>query len=126
MSTRDAKRAARAAKDPMAGFATRYVALTLMYHGEAFSGFAASDTTDSEETSSVESACGLIRDRYSCGYSRAGRTDRGVSALGQVVALRLRSRVREGTPPPAAPSGDGLCAHAQPFAPEHYSRAGMV
>lgn len=29
----------------------------------------------------------------SCGYSRCGRTDRGVSALGQIVALRVRSSV---------------------------------
>jgi tRNA pseudouridine38/39 synthase len=34
------------------------------------------------------------------GYSRCGRTDRGVSALGQVVALTLRSA---GPPPPRPP-----------------------
>jgi tRNA pseudouridine38/39 synthase len=28
-----------------------------------------------------------------CGYSRCGRTDKGVSALGQVIALRLRSAI---------------------------------
>jgi tRNA pseudouridine38/39 synthase len=36
------------------------------------------------------------------GYSRCGRTDRGVSALGQVVALTLRSA---GPPPPAEADG---------------------
>ncbi|CAI7878175.1 unnamed protein product, partial [Closterium sp. NIES-54] len=30
----------------------------------------------------------------SAGYSRCGRTDRGVNAIGQVVALHLRSSVR--------------------------------
>lgn len=34
----------------------------------------------------------LIEDRKSCGYSLCGRTDKGVSALGNVVSLYLRSR----------------------------------
>jgi tRNA pseudouridine38/39 synthase len=38
------------------------------------------------------------------GYSRCGRTDRGVSALGQVVALTLRSAGPPPPPPPPAPA----------------------
>lgn len=38
----------------------------------------------------------LIEDARSCGYSRSGRTDRGVSALCQVVALQLRSNLLDG------------------------------
>ena len=41
-----------------------------------------------------------------CGYSRAGRTDKGVSAFGQVVALRLRSAVPPGSRM-AVPPGEG-------------------
>ena len=36
----------------------------------------------------------LIRDVDSCGYSRCGRTDMGVSALGQVVGVWFRSSRR--------------------------------
>lgn len=36
--------------------------------------------------------CRLIEDHKTCGYSRCGRTDKGVSALGNVVALSVRSR----------------------------------
>jgi tRNA pseudouridine38/39 synthase len=35
----------------------------------------------------------LIEHRRSCNYSRCGRTDRGVSAFGQVVAMRVRSAI---------------------------------
>ncbi|KAI2513398.1 hypothetical protein MHU86_872 [Fragilaria crotonensis] len=31
--------------------------------------------------------------RESCGYSRCGRTDRGVSSAGQVVAMQLKSNI---------------------------------
>jgi tRNA pseudouridine38/39 synthase len=35
----------------------------------------------------------LIQDRLSCKYTRCGRTDKGVSALGQVISLYLRSNL---------------------------------
>ena len=44
----------------------------------------------------------LIESRASCGYTRCGRTDKGVSAVGQVVALRLRSNI-----PPVVAEGGG-------------------
>ena len=34
----------------------------------------------------------MIADRKSCGYSLCGRTDKGVSALGNVISLYLRAR----------------------------------
>ena len=34
----------------------------------------------------------MIENRKSCGYSLCGRTDKGVSALGNVISLSLRSR----------------------------------
>ncbi|PIA13772.1 tRNA pseudouridine synthase [Coemansia reversa NRRL 1564] len=36
-------------------------------------------------------SCGLIMSESTCGYSRCGRTDRGVSSFGQVVSLYVRS-----------------------------------
>jgi tRNA pseudouridine38/39 synthase len=50
----------------------------------------------------------LITDRDSCGIVCGGRTDKGVSALGQVVSLRVRSNLPHGegmvgiVPPPSA------------------------
>ena len=38
----------------------------------------------------------LVEDRQSCDYSRCGRTDKGVSVLGQVVSLQLRTNLLEG------------------------------
>lgn len=38
----------------------------------------------------------LIEDRPSSNYSRCGRTDKGVSAFGQVITLDVRSNLREG------------------------------
>ncbi|KAJ2793053.1 pseudouridine synthase deg1, partial [Coemansia guatemalensis] len=35
--------------------------------------------------------CGLIVSESTCGYSRCGRTDRGVSSFGQVISLYVRS-----------------------------------
>lgn len=37
----------------------------------------------------------MIDDRESCQYNRAGRTDKGVSALGNVVALNVRKVGRQ-------------------------------
>lgn len=38
----------------------------------------------------------IIKDRPSSLYSRAGRTDKGVSALGNVITLRIRDMARDG------------------------------
>jgi tRNA pseudouridine38/39 synthase len=43
----------------------------------------------------------LIKSESECRYSKCGRTDRGVSALGNVFALRVRNIQRKGSPPPA-------------------------
>ena len=32
----------------------------------------------------------LIKSRDDCDYARAGRTDKGVSALGNVISLKIR------------------------------------
>lgn len=89
---------------------TRYVALKLAYLGRNYGGF---EFSDSAAKPSVEEVLwhALVKAHLvfperravgrfdGCEYSKCGRTDRGVSAFGQVIALRLRSNR---PPPPAA------------------------
>lgn len=77
---------------------TRHIALRFYYDGANYSGLA--QNVGQESDNSVERTlfqallrARLVESRESCGYSRCGRTDRGVSAVGQVVALRLKSAV---------------------------------
>jgi len=85
----------------MAAYGQRRVALRVCYFGERYRGFASTGQGDDEgEDDSVESALfaamrkvRLIEGK-AADYSRCGRTDRGVSALGQVVALSLRHRAK--------------------------------
>jgi tRNA U38,U39,U40 pseudouridine synthase TruA len=48
-------------------------------------------TVESQLFTALLKAC-LIESRSSAGYTRCGRTDRGVSSGGQVVSLRIRSK----------------------------------
>ncbi|KAG2489574.1 hypothetical protein HYH03_012022 [Edaphochlamys debaryana] len=85
-------------------FRTRHVALELLYVGWSFQGFARQDSTENTIEGVFFTALRKVRlipeadPVSSLGYSRCGRTDRGVSALGQVVALRLRSAARVDQP----------------------------
>lgn len=92
-------------------YSQRYVALHLMYIGWSYQGLARQ--ADSENTIEGVLFPALRRVKLipeeaqaevaSLAYSRCGRTDKGVSALGQVLALRLRSSALAGQPlPPAA------------------------
>lgn len=91
---------------------TRHVALRIAYLGWNYDGFAAQDSTqntvEAHLFAALRRAC-LVRtdasarpkDAYA--YSRCGRTDAGVSAFAQVVAARLRTKLRRGRgvlPPP--------------------------
>ncbi|XP_040365109.1 tRNA pseudouridine(38/39) synthase isoform X2 [Rosa chinensis] len=77
----------------------RYVALKVMYFGQRFYGFAAEaqmdPTIESEIFKALEKTRLLIGDKKESHYSRCGRTDKGVSAVGQVIALYLRSNLKE-------------------------------
>eukprot|EP00977_Amphora_coffeiformis_P000894 scaffold190_cov171-Amphora_coffeaeformis.AAC.19 len=75
---------------------TRHVALEIFYDGEKYSGLA--ENVGQEKDQSIERAlfqalqkCQFITNRESAQYSRCGRTDKGVSAAGQVVALHVKS-----------------------------------
>lgn len=85
-------------------YATRFIALKLAYIGKNYNGFeyqaCGSQTTIEEELwKALVRACLVFPnperpneiDWTVCEYSKCGRTDRGVSAFGQVVALRVRS-----------------------------------
>lgn len=77
----------------------RYVALKVMYFGQRFYGFSLEaqmdPTVESEIFKALETTRLLIGDRKEIQYSRCGRTDKGVSAVGQVIALYLRSKLKD-------------------------------
>ncbi|PON48963.1 Pseudouridine synthase [Parasponia andersonii] len=77
----------------------RYVALKVMYFGQRFYGFASEaqmdPTVESELFGALEKSRLLVGDKKESQYSRCGRTDKGVSSVGQVVALFLRSNLKE-------------------------------
>eukprot|EP00111_Clytia_hemisphaerica_P002782 TCONS_00007824-protein len=74
------------------------IALRILYHGWDYCGFASQENTENtvEEQIFIALIKGkLIEDRVSANYSRCGRTDKGVSAFGQVIALDVRGRKKE-------------------------------
>ncbi|XP_062510380.1 tRNA pseudouridine(38/39) synthase-like isoform X2 [Corticium candelabrum] len=77
----------------------RHIALKIAYLGWQYRGFASQesvkDTVEEHLFSALTKLC-LIKDRASSCYSRCGRTDKGVGALGQVIALSVRSNLLEG------------------------------
>lgn len=77
----------------------RHVAIKLAYLGWNYHGFASQESTENtieaHFLAALVKAC-LIENRTDCNYSRCGRTDKGVSAFGQVVSLNVRSNLAEG------------------------------
>ena len=79
----------------MSKYVQRYVAIKMAYFGHNYRGFAIQDST--KETIEEYLFCALkktclIESRESCRFTVSGRTDAGVSAVGQVIALSLRSK----------------------------------
>ena len=77
----------------------RHVAFKLAYIGWRYHGFATQENVDETIEKCLFRAlltARLINDRASANYTRCGRTDKGVSAFSQVVALRVRSNVDSG------------------------------
>ncbi|CAN1802121.1 tRNA pseudouridine(38/39) synthase [Linum perenne] len=66
----------------------RYIALKVMYFGARFYGFSAEaqmdPTVESEIFEALKETRLLVTDKKEAQYSRCGRTDKGVSAVGQV------------------------------------------
>eukprot|EP00128_Syssomonas_multiformis_P014663 Colp12_sorted_trinity150504_noHs@22576 len=75
----------------------RHIALKIAYMGWDYYGLACQEnvaqTIEEELFKALTKAC-LVKDRASSNYSRCGRTDKGVSALGQVISLNVRSKVK--------------------------------
>ncbi|KAG9092163.1 hypothetical protein FRC06_000219 [Ceratobasidium sp. 370] len=82
---------------------TRKVAFKFSYAGWAYNGLAAQSQPTPLPTVEQVLFDALVATRLvdpaggmdGCGWSRCGRTDRGVSAAGQVVSLRVRSAMGE-------------------------------
>lgn len=90
----------------MSKYHQRYVAFKLAYIGWHYDGLAVQNTNAADN--SIEShlfaalrRVRLVTDRASANYNRSGRTDKGVSALGNVVSLLVRSNLK-----PAAPTDE--------------------
>lgn len=76
----------------------RHIALRVYYEGKEYSGLAQNmgqESDNSVEQQLFAALCKthLIESRETCQYSRCGRTDKGVSAVGQVIALQLKSAI---------------------------------
>lgn len=108
-------------------YKTRFIALKLAYLGKNYNGFEYQSsgllsTIEEELWKALVKACLIFPDPARpnevdwnvCEYSKCGRTDRGVSAFGQVVALRVRSnklaKGKGAKQPPAAGGAEGAVA----------------
>ncbi|KAH6896902.1 pseudouridine synthase [Thelonectria olida] len=100
-SAKKAKPKGKRKVDP-SKYSTRYIALKLAYLGKNYGGFefqamANQPSIEEELWNALTKACLIfpkderVVDFDCCEYSKCGRTDRGVSAFGQVVGLRVRS-----------------------------------
>eukprot|EP00405_Crypthecodinium_cohnii_P010047 CAMPEP_0206437690 /NCGR_PEP_ID=MMETSP0324_2-20121206/11186_1 /ASSEMBLY_ACC=CAM_ASM_000836 /TAXON_ID=2866 /ORGANISM="Crypthecodinium cohnii, Strain Seligo" /LENGTH=477 /DNA_ID=CAMNT_0053905009 /DNA_START=70 /DNA_END=1503 /DNA_ORIENTATION=+ len=76
--------------------------LKVAYVGTKYHGLAWQDPTACPNCPTVESKlfealikCHLIQDRVTCNYSRCGRTDKGVHAAGNYIALNLRLKTQK-------------------------------
>ncbi|NWX94788.1 PUS3 synthase, partial [Nothoprocta pentlandii] len=72
----------------------RRVALKVAYLGWGYQGFASQENTGNTVEAKLFEALlktRLLDDRRTSNYQRCGRTDKGVSAFGQVISLDLRS-----------------------------------
>ncbi|KAL1867443.1 hypothetical protein VTK73DRAFT_4181 [Phialemonium thermophilum] len=83
-------------------YSTRFIALKLAYLGKNYNGFeyqstATTPTIEEELWKALVKSCLIFPERpdqvdfSQWEYSKCGRTDRGVSAFGQVIGIRVRS-----------------------------------
>uniref|UniRef100_A0A8D0G6B4 tRNA pseudouridine(38/39) synthase n=1 Tax=Sphenodon punctatus TaxID=8508 RepID=A0A8D0G6B4_SPHPU len=80
-------------------YGRRHVALKIAYLGWGYQGFASQENTSNTIEEKLFEALGktrLVDSRQTSNYHRCGRTDKGVSAFGQVISLDLRSNTSEG------------------------------
>ncbi|XP_072834988.2 tRNA pseudouridine(38/39) synthase [Pogona vitticeps] len=78
-------------------YGRRHVALKIAYLGWGYQGFASQENTSNTIEDKLFEALDktrLIENRQTSNYHRCGRTDKGVSAFGQVISLDLRSNFK--------------------------------
>ncbi|XP_014674735.1 PREDICTED: tRNA pseudouridine(38/39) synthase-like [Priapulus caudatus] len=115
----DHKRPSKKKKKPFdfSKYNKRHVALKIAYLGWDCRGYAVQDDT-SNTIEAVLFDCllktRLIESRETSNYHRCGRTDKGVSALGQVVSIDLRSTAASGV---GVTTRDGAVADVKPEIP---------
>ncbi|NXN10695.1 PUS3 synthase, partial [Indicator maculatus] len=83
-------------------YGRRRVALKIAYLGWGYQGFASQENTSNtveEKLFEALKKTRLVDSRQTSNYHRCGRTDKGVSAFGQVISLDLRSSLLEGRKP---------------------------
>ncbi|EPS73429.1 hypothetical protein M569_01328, partial [Genlisea aurea] len=83
----------------VANLPKRYIALKVMYFGPRFYGFASEaqmgPTVESEIFEALQKTRLISGNKKELQYSRCGRTDKGVSSVGQVISLFLRSNIKD-------------------------------
>ncbi|XP_049634993.1 tRNA pseudouridine(38/39) synthase [Suncus etruscus] len=75
-------------------YGRRHIALKIAYLGWGYHGFASQENTSNtieEKLFEALTKTRLVESRQTSNYHRCGRTDKGVSAFGQVISLDLRS-----------------------------------
>ncbi|XP_023064348.1 tRNA pseudouridine(38/39) synthase isoform X1 [Piliocolobus tephrosceles] len=80
-------------------YGRRHVALRIAYMGWGYQGFASQENTNNtieEKLFEALTKTRLVESRQTSNYHRCGRTDKGVSAFGQVISLDLRSQFPRG------------------------------
>ncbi|XP_027733462.1 tRNA pseudouridine(38/39) synthase isoform X1 [Vombatus ursinus] len=83
-------------------YGQRHVALRIAYLGWGYQGFASQENTNNtieEKLFEALTKTRLVESRQTSNYHRCGRTDKGVSAFGQVISLNLRSQLPESKKP---------------------------
>ncbi|KAI3919912.1 hypothetical protein MKW98_001168 [Papaver atlanticum] len=95
--TRRQERVKKGYMKSLHNYPQRYVALKMMYFGKRLNGFSCegeNPTVESELFEALVTTRLLVVDKSESQYSRCGRTDKGVSSVGQVIALLLRSKLK--------------------------------
>ncbi|KAI8062772.1 pseudouridine synthase [Gilbertella persicaria] len=81
-------------------YGQRRIALKVAYLGWEYFGFASQNdplvSTVEDQLFKAFETCRFIENRDGCNFTRCGRTDKGVSGLGQVIALDVRSSNKKG------------------------------
>lgn len=76
----------------------QHIALKILYLGWDYKGFVVQEDSSNTIEHHLFQALmktKLIKDRSSSNYHRCGRTDKGVSSLGQVISIDVRSSLKE-------------------------------